>query len=87
MVTLATQLQDDFRTNVADLMRRRGVTQAQLADAIGVTQGYVSQLLNGRTAEKNGIGLDTVNRISIALSVAPHLLLKPARTKVSASAS
>jgi transcriptional regulator with XRE-family HTH domain len=37
-----------FRLALEDLMRQRGVTQAQLARHIGVTQGTISKILSGK---------------------------------------
>ena len=81
---MATQLYDDFRHNMGELMRRRGLTQVQMAEELGVTQSYVSQMLSGRSAEKRGVGLDTVERIAHILGVSPATLLKQNRTVESA---
>lgn len=77
MSALANQLQTNFRLNVASIMRRRGITQTALAASMGKTQGYISHLVSGKKSVKNGLGLDTVERIAAALEVEPHLLLNP----------
>lgn len=45
------------------LRRQRGMTQEQLAEKLGVTVGYISQLERGVTK----ISLDTLGRICAAL--------------------
>lgn len=40
---------DELLDDLVAMRKRRGMTQAQLADEMNVTQGYVSQIENGKT--------------------------------------
>ena len=42
-----TETDKRLRETVTQTMRDRGITQTQLADSMGVTQGHVSQLVTG----------------------------------------
>lgn len=41
---------DELLDSLVDMRRKRGLTQKRLADRMNVTQGYVSQIENGRTS-------------------------------------
>lgn len=41
---------EDYGTLVKNLRLRTGLTQSQVADALGVTPGYISNVENNRTA-------------------------------------
>lgn len=53
-------------------LRANGFTQVSLAEAMDVTQPYVSQLVTG----KSNPGLDVVENVATALGVDPIELLK-----------
>ena len=69
---MSTRLHNVFRANVSGLLDSYGWTQTDLANAMGVTKGYVSQVM---TAHR-GIGLEAVERFSTALDVPPSELIK-----------
>lgn len=75
-MTVATQLYDNFRANVAEQMRRQGMTHARLAEELQVSRPYVSQLLAGTVATRRGVALETVENVARALQVKPTALLK-----------
>ena len=79
-MTLSTRLNDLFRANVADLLEKYGWNQNDLAAAMGVTRGYVSQVMTGHV----GIGLEGIEKFAEALSVEPSKLI--AEKKVAAKA-
>lgn len=64
-----------FVQNVRDRMQDLGVNQKALARALEVTEGYVSQILNGRARP----GLDSLEKFGIALSIHPSELLREPR--------
>lgn len=68
---MSTQLYEFFRANVRTKMAEFRWTQQDLANAMGVTQGYVSHVLTGRTNP----GLDVVQDFADALGVHPLDLL------------
>ena len=41
---------DELLSKLVDMRKRRKMTQTQLAEAMNVTQGYISQIENGRTS-------------------------------------
>jgi transcriptional regulator with XRE-family HTH domain len=70
---LSTPLYDIFRRNVERLLEARGWSRGDLADAMGVTPSYVSQILNGHL----NVAFQALDKFAKALDVAPHTLLKP----------
>lgn len=76
MVALATALYDDFRHNVAEQMRRRSMTHAELAERLQVSRPYVSQLLAGTVSTKRGVSLDIVEKVAKIFGVKPATLLR-----------
>ncbi|HEY1972525.1 MAG TPA: helix-turn-helix transcriptional regulator [Pseudonocardia sp.] len=54
---------------LADMRKRRGLTQRQVAQAMGVTVGRVSQIENGELA-----GIDVLDRYVSALGGSLHLV-------------
>lgn len=71
MTKLATKLHDVFRENVQRLLDEYGWNRTDLANEMGVTRGYVSQVM---TAHR-GIGLEAVEKFAAALSVEPSDLI------------
>lgn len=69
---MSTPLYGIFRENVERLLASRDWTQTELAEAMGVTQSYVSQILTGY----RNVGLEAVDKFAKALGVAPDTLLK-----------
>lgn len=76
---LSTRLHNVFRANVAALLQKYGWTQSDLAVEMGVTKGYVSQVMTGRI----GVGLEAVDKFAGGLQVSPSSLIdeKKAATK------
>ena len=60
--------------DLAALRELRGVTQAQLAQMIGVKQPVIARLESGRA---QNIGIRTLVRIATALGGQVHLAIKP----------
>jgi UDP-N-acetylglucosamine 1-carboxyvinyltransferase len=54
-----------FRKNLRAAMRRRGMTQQQLADAVGTSQPAISRILSGRES----LTLDRAERIAVAVGI------------------
>lgn len=68
---MATRLQNIFRANVQRLLAEYGWTQTDLADAMGVTKGFVSHVMTGH----RGVGLESVENFAEALGVEPASLI------------
>lgn len=62
---------------IAFLRKRRGLTARELAERIGVSQGQISRLENGR----QGLRSQTLIRLAGALGVEPYELLLPANAE------
>lgn len=63
-----------FKIIVADLMRRKHLSQRALAEAMGVSQPMVQQYL---ATGKSSPGLDVLERFASALGVQAWELIKP----------
>lgn len=61
-----------FVQNVRDRMATLRINQSKLAEALGVTEGYVSQILNGHRRP----GLDSLESFADALSIDPSELIR-----------
>ncbi len=59
--------------NIAYYRNIKGLTQAQMADILGVEQSHVSRMERAAI----GISLERLYQIADALDVEPFLLLKP----------
>jgi transcriptional regulator with XRE-family HTH domain len=71
-----------FAKNVKQRLLEMGMTQRQLAEAIGKSEQYVGQLLNNRP----NTTIETVELIADALGVDPgQLISRPARKKSTAA--
>lgn len=62
-----------FRANLKNRRKELGLSQHELAEALGVTQPCVAQLENGRRLPQ----LDTLARYAEALATTPDALLTP----------
>ncbi|OFX18080.1 MAG: hypothetical protein A2033_18790 [Bacteroidetes bacterium GWA2_31_9] len=40
-------IQNEIYRQVSDYIQNEGITQTQLAEKLGVTKGYISQIMNG----------------------------------------
>lgn len=40
-------IQNEIYRQVSDYIKNEGITQTQLAEKLGVTKGYISQIMNG----------------------------------------
>lgn len=69
------ELRATFARNLRQLRLDRGLSQEALADAAGVDRTYVSAL----ERQIYSASLDTIERMAVALSVAPWELLQPAQ--------
>lgn len=60
---------EDLGRTVREVRRRRGMTQAELAAALGVAQSWLSELETGKTKVFNDALLATLAGLGIRLSV------------------
>lgn len=67
------ELADVFRANVLALRRRRGWSQRNFAEKIGVRRTWISKIENGHCTPM----LPSIQKIAEAFDVAPHALLVP----------
>lgn len=63
-----------FKSNLALVMRERGITRAELARRCGAARPWASRLLNNVGM---GTTLSTVKRVSEAVGIPAHVLLDP----------
>jgi len=73
---------DDFCANVQAALEMRGWARKDLADAMGVTPSYVTQILNGYREP----GLRVLETVANALKIEADVLIrkKPLRKPISA---
>lgn len=64
-----TIIQNDLYAKVEEFRVARGWTRSQLAEHLGVSKGYVSQVLNGDFDHK----LSSLIRLALAVDVVPNL--------------
>lgn len=64
-----TKTQNELYDNVEQFLERKGWTRTQLAEHLGVTKGYVSQILNGDFDHK----LSKLIDLSLAVGVVPNI--------------
>lgn len=77
---MSSRLHGTFLLNLRERLVETGTTQRELAEAMGVTEGYVSQILSGRHVPR----IDLLERLGKVLHCEPHELLAPAGQKISA---
>jgi DNA-binding Xre family transcriptional regulator len=71
-----------FAQNVKAILKKKGITQRQLATMIGMQESDMSDLLNKRPDTK----LQTIEAIADALEVSPGSLIdRPAKKKTAAA--
>jgi transcriptional regulator with XRE-family HTH domain len=73
-----TKIQNELYDNVEQYLERQGMTRTQLAEQLGVTKGYVSQLLNGDFDHK----LSKLIDLSLAVGVVPNVKFQEVREYV-----
>lgn len=59
-----------FSSNVCKYRKRRGLTQAQLADSAGLHRTYISAVERG----KRNISIDNIEKVALTLKVDAYLL-------------
>ncbi len=64
-----TKIQSELYNCVEQYLEQKGWTRTQLAEHLGVTKGYVSQILNGDFDHK----LSKLIDLSLAVGVAPNI--------------
>ncbi len=64
--------QNDLFSQVTEYMEKEGINQNQLADRLGVTKGYVSQILKGEF----NYTLKKLIEISLAIGKVPQIEYK-----------
>jgi transcriptional regulator with XRE-family HTH domain len=73
METMALSTHQVFLRNVRRRLRELEMTQAQLAQALGLSEPYVSQILRGRCVPS----IDLPDRMAPALKTTPLYLVTP----------
>ncbi len=68
-----TRIQMDLYTHLQDYMKENGLNRAQLAQKLGVTKGYVTQVLNGDFDHR----LSKLVELSLAVGLIPQLEFVP----------
>jgi len=63
------KIQNDFFRLAADYMDKYDLNQTELAEKLGVSKGYISQILNGNS----NFSIKKLVDISLALEAAPNL--------------
>jgi len=63
------KIQNDIYRAAVEFMKQKGLNQNGLAQHLGVTKGYVSQILNGNF----NFSISNLVKLSLALGVAPDL--------------
>jgi transcriptional regulator with XRE-family HTH domain len=81
MTTVAGKLLPVFRENVEMLLSHKGWSRLELAQEMGVTRSYVTQVLGVH----RGVGLDAIEKFADALGVEPSDLIKKQKAKRRAS--
>lgn len=61
------KIQIELYNQLSDYMKKHHLNRSQLADKLGVTKGYVSQILNGDFNHR----LSTLVELSLAMGKAP----------------
>ncbi len=69
---MSNRIYSVFVQNVRDRMVTLRINQSKLAETLGVTEGYVSQILNGHRRP----GLDSLESFATALSTDPAELIR-----------
>lgn len=62
-------LQNEIYRQVSDYLKKEGITQSQFAEQLGVSKGYVSQILNGNY----NATIKKLIELSLAIKTAPVL--------------
>ena len=65
-------LQNDIYRMVAEYLKNKGMNQTQLAEQLGVSKGYISQILNGNF----NYTLKKLIELSLAMNIAPVIDFK-----------
>jgi transcriptional regulator with XRE-family HTH domain len=63
------KIQNDFFRLAWEYMNQQGLNQSELANKLGVSRGYISQILNGNF----NFSLKKLIEISLALEAAPNI--------------
>ena len=67
------QLQNEIFRQVHAYMLNEGMNQSQLADKLGVSKGYISQILNGNF----NFTIKKLIELSLSIGVLPEIRFKP----------
>ena len=67
----------EIQNAIIEALKQRGLTQAELAQKIGVTQSMISHYASGRTLP----ALDTLSRLCTVLDLDAHEILCVKRPK------
>jgi transcriptional regulator with XRE-family HTH domain len=70
---LGTELRRAMSLNVRSIRERKGMTQAELADASGLGREFVNKVERGHVS----VSLETIGALAIALEIPPARLIEP----------
>ena len=71
---LGIEMRSLLANNVRAIRRRKGMTQADLANASGLDRTFVNRLERGHVS----VALETIGAIATALEIPPRELIEPA---------
>lgn len=78
-MTSIEQIVKIYAANIKRIRMEKGITQSAIADKVGITDKYISDIETGRKP----CSLDTLVSISNALNIEPYELLMPSGEVVS----
>lgn len=73
-------IQLDLNARLEAYMKENNMTRTQLAEKLGVTKGYVSQILNGDFDHK----ISKLVELSLAIGLVPTISYKPVQDVIEA---
>jgi transcriptional regulator with XRE-family HTH domain len=68
-ITWTVRSGEDLGRAVAEVRRERGMTQAELAKAMGVSRGYLAQLETGKSGRLLNLLVRVLRRLDAEISV------------------
>ncbi len=73
-VYFSKSIYNNIRNNVKKYRRQKGITSAELANSIGITDEYMRRLESEKS--KSGFSFETLYKISVALEVTIDMLIQ-----------
>lgn len=72
-IVMSSEMQRNFVANTRRLMAKKRLSQKQFAKLLGVSEGYISQVLSMYSSP----GFTVVEKFAATLGVEPHELVAP----------